>query len=56
MTQKNFDPSQFTPEQIQEIKLQDGVRLHENTKVELQTYARQTGTQTVKPFMRWCKG
>jgi type III restriction enzyme len=34
-TQKNFDPSQFTPEQIQEIKLQDGVRVHENTKVEL---------------------
>jgi type III restriction enzyme len=51
VTQKNFDPSQFTPGQIEEIKLQDGVRLHENTKVELQTYARQTGTQTVKPFM-----
>ena len=51
VTQKNFDPSQFTPTQIEEIKLQDGVRLHENTKVELQTYARQTGTQTVKPFM-----
>ena len=51
VTQKNFDPSQFTPAQIEEIKLQDGVRLHENTKVELQTYARQTGTQTVKPFM-----
>jgi type III restriction enzyme len=51
VTQKNFDPSQFTPAQIEEIKLQDGVRLHENTKVELQTYARQSGTQTVKPFM-----
>jgi len=51
VTQKNYDPSQFTPAQIEEIKLQDGVRLHENTKVELQTYARQTGTQTVKPFM-----
>ncbi len=51
VTQKNFDPSQFAPPQIEEIKLQDGVRLHENTKVELQTYARQTGSQTVKPFM-----
>jgi type III restriction enzyme len=51
VTQKNFDPTQFTPSQIEEIKLQDGVRLHENTKVELLTYARQTGTQTVKPFM-----
>ncbi len=51
VTQKNFDPSQFSREQIQEIKLQDGVRLHENTKVELHTYARQSGTQPVKPFM-----
>ena len=51
VTQKNFDPTQFTPAQIEEIKLQDGVRLHENTKVELQTYARQSGAHTVKPFM-----
>lgn len=51
VTQKNFDPSQFTPPQIEEIKLQDGVRLHENTKVELETYARQTGQRIVKPFI-----
>jgi len=51
VTQKNFDPAQFTPAQIQEIKLQDGVRLHESTKVELETYARQTGQRIVKPFM-----
>jgi type III restriction enzyme len=51
VTQKNFDPSQFTSEQVQEIKLQDGVRLHEETKVALQTYARQTETKPVKPFM-----
>ncbi|MFQ5853265.1 MAG: DEAD/DEAH box helicase, partial [Candidatus Binatia bacterium] len=51
VTQKNFDPTQFTPAQVEEIKLQDGVRLHENTKVELETYARQMGTRPVKPFM-----
>jgi type III restriction enzyme len=51
VTQKNFDATQFSPPQIEEIKLQDGVRLHENTKVELQTYARQTETPPVKPFM-----
>ncbi|MFQ5796706.1 MAG: DEAD/DEAH box helicase [Candidatus Bipolaricaulia bacterium] len=51
VTQKNFDPIQFTPPQIEEIKLQDGMRLHENTKVELETYARQMGNQPVKPFM-----
>ena len=51
VTQKNFNPSQFSLEQIEEIKLQDGVRIHENTKVELETYAWQTGRTIVKPFM-----
>ena len=51
VTQKNFDPKQFTPEQIEQIKLEDGVRLHENTKVELETYARQTEQEIVKPFI-----
>jgi type III restriction enzyme len=51
VTQKNFNPSQFTPEQLETIKLEDGVRLHENIKVELETYARQTGQEIVKPFM-----
>jgi type III restriction enzyme len=51
VTQKNFDASQFTPAQLEEIKLQDGIRLHENTKVELETYARQTGQPIVKPFL-----
>jgi type III restriction enzyme len=51
VTQKNFDPKQFTPDQIEQIKLEDGVRIHENTKVELETYGRQTGQPIVKPFM-----
>jgi type III restriction enzyme len=51
VTQKNFNPSQFTPVQLEKIKLEDGVRLHENTKVELETYARQTGQTIVKPFI-----
>ncbi len=51
VTQKNFDSSQFTPAQLEEIKLQDGIRLHENTKVELETHARQTGQPIVKPFL-----
>ena len=50
-TQKNFNPSQFNAAQLEQIKLEDGVRLHENTKVELETYARQTGQRVVKPFM-----
>jgi type III restriction enzyme len=33
------------------MKLQDGVRLHEQVKVELETYARETGNVIVKPFV-----
>lgn len=51
VTQKNFNPTQFAPIQLERIKLEDGVRLHENTKVELETYARQTGQRVVKPFL-----
>lgn len=51
VTQRNFNAKNYTPEEIEKIKLEDGVRLHENTKVELQTYARQHDLPFVKPFM-----
>lgn len=51
VTQKNFDPSQFDAEQLEKIKLEDGVGLHERVKVELQTYATSTGEKKVKPFV-----
>lgn len=50
-TQRNFDAKAHSPEAIEKIKLEDGVRLHENTKVELQTYALDNGVKRVKPFM-----
>ena len=31
------------PKEIERIKLEDGIRLHENVKVELDTYARESG-------------
>lgn len=51
VTQRNFDAKNHTPEEIEKIKLEDGVRLHENTKVELQTFARENGVAAIKPFM-----
>ncbi len=51
VTQKNFDPSRFSPAEVEKIKLEDGIRLHENVKVELETYARQTDQRIVKPFV-----
>jgi type III restriction enzyme len=51
VTQKDFDPSQFSQPQLEQVKLEDGVRLHERLKVELETYARQNGVPIVKPFV-----
>jgi type III restriction enzyme len=51
VTQRNFDSRAHAPEEIEKIKLEDGVRLHESTKVELLTYARENGVPAVKPFM-----
>jgi len=51
VTQQNFDPSAHGAEALETIKLQDGVRVHEETKVHLLTYAQQTGEKLVKPFM-----
>lgn len=50
-TQKNFDPNRFSAAEIEKIKLEDGIRLHEDVKVQLETYARETEQQIVKPFV-----
>lgn len=51
VTRKNFSPAGMTTEQIERLKLEDGIHLHESIKVELQTYARETGNKVVKPFV-----
>ncbi len=51
VTQRDFNPAEHSAAQLENVKLQDGLRVHENTKVELQTYARQNGVKMVKPFM-----
>jgi type III restriction enzyme len=51
VTQRNFDASQHTKEEVERIKLMDGIRLHETTKVELLTYAHENDVAVVKPFM-----
>ena len=51
VTRKNFNPAGMTAEAIELMKLQDGVRLHEQVKVELETYARESGNVIVKTFV-----
>ncbi|GGG35522.1 DEAD/DEAH box helicase [Hymenobacter glacieicola] len=51
VTRKDFNPKGLLPEALEDLKLRDGIRLHEQVKVELETYARQTGQHLVKPFV-----
>jgi len=51
VTRKDFNPAGMSGDEIERLKLEDGVRLHEQVKVELETYARQTMQPIVKPFV-----
>lgn len=51
VTRKDFNPAGMAHEEIERLKLEDGVRLHESVKVELETYARETNNKIVKPFL-----
>ena len=51
VTRKNFSPAGMTADALELMKLQDGIRLHEQVKVELETYARESGNVIVKPFV-----
>ena len=51
VTRKNFNPAGMSSEEIERLKLEDGVRLHESVTVDLETYARETGHPIVKPFV-----
>ena len=51
VTRKDFNPAGMSAEEIEWLKLEDGVRLHESVKVELETYARESGASIVKPFL-----
>jgi type III restriction enzyme len=51
VTRKDFNPAGMSAEEIERLKLEDGVRLHESVKVELETFARETDNPIVKPFL-----
>ena len=51
VTRKDFNASGMSADELERIKLEDGIRLHEQTKVELETYSREHGVAIVKPFI-----
>ncbi len=50
-TRENFDPANYDKAGLERLKLEDGVRIHETTKTELQVYAHNNDKSLVKPFI-----
>lgn len=50
-TRENFIAKNYDKAGLEKLKLEDGVRVHENTKVELEVFARDNSKPIVKPFM-----
>lgn len=51
ITRKDFNPKEYTPEQLDREKLNDGLRIHEDIKSRLEIYSRTYGKPLVKPFV-----
>lgn len=50
-TRRAFDHAKYSPEETDKIKLNDGIRIHRNTKAELESYASNEGVRVIKPFV-----
>lgn len=50
-TRENTDTSHMTKEQIDFLKITDGIAVHERTKTELRLYADNNNKPYVKPFL-----
>jgi type III restriction enzyme len=50
-TRKDFKSQGKSEEEIEKIKLQDAISIHEDTKQELKLYALNSGKRLVKPFI-----
>ena len=50
-TRENFQKSGLTDDELDIIKLEDAVSIHEQTKVHLELYSKQNNKPIVKPFI-----
>ena len=50
-TRQDFNAAAMDPAALERLKLEDGIRIHEATKVELDVYAQQNDVRPVKPFL-----
>jgi type III restriction enzyme len=47
----NFKASDYDEKTLEKLKIEDGVRIHESTKILLENYAYTSGKKPIKPFM-----
>ena len=50
-TREDFNADNYGEEELEDLKIRDGVVVHEDTKIELATFARNHNLPIVKPFM-----
>lgn len=50
-TRANFRPQDYDIDQLERIKLEDGLHAHTQVKVDLEMFHRDTGERLVHPFM-----
>lgn len=48
---ENFNIADYDEEAIEKLKIQDGITIHEQTKLHLQSYAQENNCVPIKPFM-----
>jgi type III restriction enzyme len=51
LTRRDIKAYNLSPEELDKTMINDGIRHHENIKLELKQYAINNGLKTVKPFM-----
>ena len=50
-TRRDFDAKQYNDEELDKIKILDGIKIHIETQAEVEKYARDNGRKIVKPFI-----
>lgn len=50
-TRENFKKERYNEQSLERLKLEDGIRIHNQKKVDLELYAREQSLPLVKPFM-----
>ena len=48
---KNFSKGSLSDEELDALKIEDAINIHERTKVHLELYARNNNLPLVKPFI-----